>query len=175
LAIDPTTCQQLLEQGTPNSTSLGISKHLYTKSTTGDPTAQWTVNTTWYDPINVEVNHVSDTVNWNYDGTSVISYSGYDDPWQYSNTGWYNAAHLLQKYRSSTSWPSGLPGAVVSTYDHMENDVFCAFITSNVWYANNNIEGIADGSVTGWGTYWADGSVCSNWLHYTWTLYNSLS
>lgn len=171
LAVDPTTCQQLVEQGTlskPESYQTDgrlqeiVFANKTAKAKTGDPTAQATFTTTWYDPVGITVNYVADTVNWNYDGNTVSPNFWSDARWPNSATGWYEVAHALYPYSGSTM-------VQASTYDHMENDVFCAFQTTNVWYQNNNVYGFASGSSTGGVSTWDDGG-CSSWLHYQATL-----
>lgn len=172
LAVDPTTCQQLVEQGTlskPESYQTDGARLQETvfanktaKAKTGDPTAQATFTTTWYDPVGITVNYVADTVNWNYNGNTVSPNFWSDARWPNSATGWYEAAHQLYTYYSSTM-------VQASTYDHMEDDTFCALQTTNVWYQNNNVYGFASGSSTGGVSTWDDGG-CSSWLHYQSTL-----
>ncbi len=173
LALDPTTCQQLVEQGTlskPVSYKTDgdvfqneiVFVNKTDKATTEDATAQATFKTTWYDPVGITVNYVYDTVNWDYDGNTVSPNFISDGRWPNSATGWYEAAHTLYPYYDSTMVQG-------STYDHMENDIFCALQTTNVWYQNNNVNGYADGSSDGGVVSWDDGG-CSTWLHYETTL-----
>lgn len=173
LAVDPTTCQQLVEQGTLNKpqsyqtdgTELRDKIVFANKSTetiTTASTAQATFKTTWYDPINIVVNYVSDTVNWDYNGATISPNFWSDERWPNGLTGWYEAAHTLYTYYDSTYLRA-------STYDHMENDRFCALQTTNVWYQLNNVNGYANGASDGGVVSWADGG-CSTWLHYETTL-----
>ncbi len=173
LAVNPTTCQQLVEQGTlskPLSYKTDgtefqnkiVFVNKTAKTTTVDSTAQATFKTTWYDPINIVVNYVSDTVNWNYDGTTVVPNFWSDARWPNSLTGWYEVAHTFYPYYDSTH-------VRASTYDHMENDLFCALQTTNVWYQLNNVTGYANGASDGVVVSWDDGG-CSTLLHYEITL-----
>lgn len=169
LAVNPTTCQQLVEHGTlskPLSYKTDgtefknkiVFVNKTAKTTTVDSTAQATFKTTWYDPINFVVNYVSDTVNWSYDGTKVSPNFWSDARWPNSLTGWYEAAHTFYPYYDSTH-------VRASTYDHMENNLFCALQTTNVWYQLNNVTGYANGASDGVVVSWDDGG-CSTWLHY---------
>lgn len=170
IALNPTTCQQLVEQGTLNISLQHETGYL--ASTQGEKvvvsnnkdvlvqaagSAQAIYTTTWYEPLGAKVNYVSDIMKWWYDGTKVTGYSGSDGRWWLSLTGWYEASHNFQSY------PDGTTGAVSSTYDNMRNNIFCALQTTNVWYDRNNVEGYGDGSARGWGTSWADGG-CSGLL-----------
>ena len=175
LAYDPTTCQQLVAQGTlnvgqeyhPNQTTRTIKTSKSTATAGADPTTQATFQTTWYDPVGLAVNSLSDSVNWNYDG-STVSPNGvdwyWDDPWYLTLTGWYMpCCHEEYPYSDSTLVQD-------SSNAYMEDDSFCAFQTTNVWYHPNYVQGLADGTSYGGVTTW-DGGACSTWLWYESQLY----
>src|SRR5437899_6623357 len=49
--------------------------------------------TTWYDPVNLNVNWVKDTINFSYNGTIVTTFNGTDSRWWLSESGWFEAGH----------------------------------------------------------------------------------
>ncbi|HEU5376212.1 MAG TPA: hypothetical protein VFV38_12275 [Ktedonobacteraceae bacterium] len=120
--------------------------------------------TTWYDPVNLNVNWVKDTINFSYNGSIVTSFSGSDSRWWLSESGWFEAGHSIDSgYIGAGSNPQ--IQAAVYTFDHMQNNTFCAGQTTNVYYSNNAVIANGNGSTSGTINTWDDGG-CSSWLHY---------
>lgn len=174
LAVDPITCQQLVEKGTLNKLpeSPKIEGTVVSSVVTNDAkelsaltmqrkTANY--KTTWYGQFDVVVNYVINKIDWNYDGSTVSYNSIGDERYYHSTSGWSESEHVLYPYVDSTT-------VISSTFDHMTNYYFCAFQTTNVWYNRNTVEGRADGTSRGYVNTWADGS-CSSWLRYDSVLY----
>lgn len=127
-----------------------------------DSTSQATYTTTWYDPVGLEVNHVADTVNWNWNGyTTYFNWGGDSREWLWV-TGWFEASHAINYYSGSTQ-------VGVWTDDHMQNNRFCAGQTTNVWYQRNGVYGYANGAKGGSVGSSANGG-CASWLHWQATL-----
>lgn len=122
------------------------------------------MTTTWYDPVNIKVNYVYDTINFNYDSNYVYpNWAGFGH-WWYTTTNWYNVGWNTNIYTD------GNPAQdyVAQTYDHMRNDWFLA-TTTNVYYQPNTVKGFPRGVAVGTSNTWDDGLIA--WmLHYEKTL-----
>lgn len=174
LSSDPVAHIQVIAVGTPTAkltnppTQQGTSRGQSQPKTTGvvpfTSSGSRSFTTTWYDPVNLNVNWVKDTINFSYDGTIVTTFNGTDSRWWLSESGWFEAGHSIGSgYIGAGSNPQ--VQAAVYTYDHMQNNTFCAGQTTNVYYSNNAVIANGNGSTSGSINTWDDGG-CSTWLHY---------
>lgn len=164
LAVNPDTCQQLVEQGTLNEPPENSSpqyKKIFQNAAqlSSQGTKQARMTTNWYDPINITVNYVYAQINFNYDGIYAYpNWAGFGHDW-YTPTYWYDVSYSTESYNQSS--PLFIYARI---YDHMRNDWFL-FTTTNVYYQPNTVIGYPDGSVAGSSNTWAEGSIA--WmLHY---------
>jgi len=162
------THTQLLAVGTPTAKLLtpprskkGALKQSFSTAHLRHAAQSGNFMTTWWDPIDIAVNWVQDTISFNYNGSVVTSYSGSDNRWWLSETGWFEASH-----RIGDSYGPGKSSATVWTESHMQNNTFCLGQTTNVYYQDNAVYGYGDGTISGETNTWDDGG-CADWLHYT--------
>lgn len=121
--------------------------------------------TKWVDPVNLQVNKVETEMTYNYDGTSVTSYTSRDRREWLSLTGWSETSHNL-----SHSFVGGR-NARAETQSTMSNSSFCiGQPTTNVYYNTNNLTVYFNGSAAGGVSTYASGG-CSSWLSYSSGLY----
>lgn len=180
LALNLKTCQKLVEEGEATGHELAIvaEGQSETDSVTAEKvdgnilgeskgsfaalaSASVTFKTIWYDPINIPVNSVADTITWSYDGSRVLSYSGSDSRTWFKPTGWWESYHAIYAgYLNSGA-------ASVWTNDSMRNQLFCnPLALTGVEYYENRVIGFKDGSATGSVTTGAWGD-CSSLLWVT--------
>jgi len=181
LAYNSQTHTQLIEVGTPTANSVKAMQAEQVSSTTnkgtvqsskgsainsvamsaGDPSGTATYDTIWEDPLNIHVNEVKDTIDWNYNGSTASPTNWSDYRWWLSNDGWYEVSgqHSLGDYAGGTE-------AGAYTYDKFENDIFCAGFSTYSWYQPNAVYGYPDGSSGGYSNTWSNGSSCAGLLHY---------
>ncbi len=167
LAVDPDTCQLLVEQGTlkkppniPNSSEIKTISPNSAQTYFPGTTKQAQMTTNWYDPASLKVSYVYDQLNFNYDGTYVYAnWAGYSH-WGYPTTHWYEVSFSHDDYLTTNT------GSIYSRtiYDRWENDWFLG-VTTNIYYQPNSVRAYPDGSVLGTSVTWDDGPIA--WmLHY---------
>lgn len=180
VAVNPITHTQLIEVGVPTAASLATiptTLAASTRSATSSATAPsasrqlralsrstsgW-YYTAWYDPANLVLTEVKDTINYTYDGYYINSFNGSD--WRnWGWDGWGEVSHSIGSY-----YGSGYTSATVWTYDHFRNGVFCAFNATDVYYSDNNVVAHGNGGVGGYVNTWDSGG-CSTWLHHSSTV-----
>lgn len=178
LAFNLTTHTQLIEVGVPTADSLAAiptmpngSSHSATdtiglKTRPQQQSSPLTIRSTsgwyytaWYDPANLVMTEVKDTINYSYDGFYVTSFNGSD--WRnWGWDGWGEVSHSIGSYFNSNH-----TSATVWTYDHFRNGVFCLFNpATDVYYSDNNVVAHGNGGVGGYVNTWDSGG-CSSWLH----------
>ena len=172
LATNPQSHAQLIEVGTPTPASIAAVPHGgQSASSSGgsasghnpaepDPSTSGYYEVVWHDPVDASLAIVKDNMSWTYDGTYVDSYSYSDYRWWYSNDGWFAYGHSMGSY-----FTDGNQEAVAWTYQHFQNNVFCAGSSTYIRVDDNNVEGWGDGSVGGYVNTW-DWGGCASWLGY---------
>ncbi len=157
LAVNPDTCQLLVEQGTLANPPIQNTSEIKIKSSNSVQTYYYprkraSFTTEWWDPVGIRVNYVFDLIDFNYDGTNTyLSSVGYDH-WWYLTTHWYDVRYSTGSYAGSSYVDA-------YSYDHMENDWFGG-VTTNVYYSPNEIYGLPDGTVSGdQSNTWDDGPI----------------
>ncbi len=171
LAVDPDTCQILVEQGTikkspniPNPSEIKIISTNSAQTYFPGTTKQAQMTTNWWDPVppplTQKVSYVYDQLNFNYDGTYVYAnWAGYSH-WGFPTTHWYDVSFSHDNYLTTNT------GSIYSRmiYDHWENDWFGG-VTTNIYYQPNSVRAYPSGSVLGTSVTWDDGPIA--WmLHY---------
>jgi hypothetical protein len=128
---------------------------------TGDPCVNGYLRTYWYDPLGIEVNEVKDSVNWCYTGTVVSSFSGHDNRWWLTETGWYEVyGGHNQSLCGCFTWGE------YWTNDRMVNPNFAHTCDeTDVYYRPNGYIFYGDGTSQADLSTWVSGS-CYFLLHY---------
>jgi hypothetical protein len=125
--------------------------------------------TTWRDPIHIEVNHVQDCVYYGWDDWGNVNYcSGTDSRWWLSDDGWQ------ENYNDVWS-DSGSNYCHGSTHDEFSNGWFHLFNCSGdppsgTTYNRNEVWGWNDATGSGYPGTWAWGG-CANLLWYETSLW----
>lgn len=181
IAFDPTTCKRVIEEGNPTElppvkdwrkTGSEVAPPAGTGAPTSGPTVtaqalytgQVTLNTEVEDPVYITVNTVRDTVKWQYNGSNAWYQGGSYYLW-WAWDGW----RLVSDSSSGGNYPS-MTAAYYRTNAHFQNNIFCAFQTTNTYFRPHEVQGLANGGADTWVYWWADGG-CSSWLHAVSTLY----
>lgn len=119
------------------------------------------LQTSWYDPINIQVNYVRDTVNWCGNGTYLTSWSSSYKTGYYSPSGWYEVYGGTTKYVCSC-----LTWGETYTNDRFVNPNFAhACNETDTYYRPNGYIFYGDGTSTGDYNTWATGT-CASLLHW---------
>jgi hypothetical protein len=170
ISEDPVSCTLVMEQGTPlgdtgaDALSPGSSLLSGSKKAPGArPSGKFAsmaatqysagYTKTWVtdpDPPDIDVNTVTNEVEWYWDGVymtpGVTNWCRYTYTWAWQ-TGWglhendfrcdYNQPDYPQSWLSSNS------------YVHFKNGIFCAFTDTHVYYDRNRAIGWGDGRLVG--------------------------
>lgn len=174
-AINPTTCTEIVAVGpiarflrpmypTGRSNLVSLPTQTNTQaSSSSDPSASASFTTEWDDFLGVPLTSVTDSMNWSYNGNSVLSYNGHGSWWEQID-GWSPPSF------STWQGSSGQSAAYVSSNATFYNGVFCPAFggTAGTWihYQPNTLHvtgrGTAGGSVNTWPT-----GQCDTWqIHY---------
>lgn len=187
VAIQPDTCQALVQTGTPPAWSLnqgpppgsGLASGGFISPFAPDARAPGSgsiasasathhasgyLRSWWEDPIGIDVNVVRNSTDWHYNGRCVVApVSGrYAYSW-YSPSGWSLKGNNWQNYYSCYHSISG-------SYAHFHNGSFCAFFDVDTYYNRSTVGGHYNGVLAGtWNSY-NTGAVCKSLLSFHRTL-----
>ncbi|GAB3898007.1 hypothetical protein GCM10029964_081790 [Kibdelosporangium lantanae] len=97
------------------------------------------------DPVQLDVNSVTNSTTWSWNGSSVLSspgpVGGYHYGW-FKGSGWSLKENNWQNTYTSYQTTS-------SSYVHYRNGTFCATIDTHTYYDRNNVHGRKDGWLLG--------------------------
>ena len=97
------------------------------------------------DPVQLDVNSVTNSTTWSWNGSSVLSspgpVGGYHYGW-FKGSGWSLKENNWQNTYTSNQTTS-------SSYVHYRNGTFCATIDTHTYYDRNNVHGRKDGWLLG--------------------------
>ncbi|MBP2324108.1 hypothetical protein JOF56_004493 [Kibdelosporangium banguiense] len=97
------------------------------------------------DPVQLDVNSVSNWTEWSWNGSSVLSSPG---PTGGYNYGWYSPSGWSKKENNWTNTYTSAQTSV-SSYVHYRNGSFCATIDTHTYYNRNNVHGRKNGVLAG--------------------------
>jgi hypothetical protein len=187
VAVEPDTCQALVQTGTPPAWSLkqgpppgsGLAGGGFTSPFAPDSRAPGSgsvatasathhasgyLRSWWEDPVGIDVNVVRNSTDWHYNGSCVVApVSGrYAYAW-YSPSGWSLKGNNWRNYYTCYHSISG-------SYAHFHNGTFCAFFDVDTYYDRSTVGGHYNGVLAGsWNSY-NTGAVCKSLLSFHRTL-----
>jgi hypothetical protein len=167
LAVQPTTCAMVIQQGTPSAKPTPHPSGFSTERTSNsislppgtggaDPSAEAWIHGWYVDPIGLDVNGVVDYVVWSYNGSCVTSAGAGANLGLDGGTGWYVQGN---------SWTDGASCSYVYSQSDTTfgNGGFCLGQATHTYYNPFWIHGNYNGSATVRG-YLSDSGPCGRIL-----------
>lgn len=175
LAIYKGTCLSLIETGSPYSAPDSVFLDAVTSgenafAASAIPTG-WhrnvaTFKSDYEDPAQIDVNEVSDTVDWYHDGHCVHHpLSVHDHTHEYGLTGWGRTEHLFNSGIDAASC-GAITASTYAVFKGGQYFPFCFGSKVTAIYDNNIAQGYPNGKLGGFVSHKLGGAPCRHLLHF---------
>lgn len=152
VSMDRVSCTAVFEVGTPQSVDPLAWRGSEDETNSTGASSRATSSSSgyyivwWEDPVDLDVNSVKTSIDWEWDGSCATWSQGTANYWWQSWTGWFKVSSNLSQYPtcSNHQWWAN------ARYENQSFALCSAHSVVDVYYWGVTVQGWNDGWLTGW-------------------------